>query len=124
MDARITSWVARRKSVLLEWFVLANLAFLVADVFLAHSVNSFRHPAEWVPFVFAAVATMLLVPALTRKDWAIRGSYARRAGLAVGFGSVAVGIAGVVYHLQSQFVLPVIGLSAPTSAGMELRGFA
>ena len=126
MDARITSWVARRKSVLLEWFVLANFAFLVADVFLAHSVNSFRHHAEWIPFVFSAAATILLIPVAAREDWAIRGSYTRRAGLVVGLASVAVGIAGVTYHLQSQFfsqwTIRSLVYTAPFAAPLAYSG--
>ena len=126
MNGRITSWVARRKSVLLEWFVLANFAFLVVDVFLAHSVNSFRHHAEWFPFVFSTVATALLVPVVARKDWANRGSYAYRAGLVVGFGSVALGIAGVIYHLQSQFfaqwTIRSLVYTAPFAAPLAYSG--
>ena len=126
MDGQITSWVARRKSVLLEWFILANFAFLVVDVFLAHSINSFRHRAEWIPFVFSAAATALLAPALTRKNWAIRGSYAHRVGLVVGLSSVALGIAGVVYHLQSQFfsqwTIRSLVYTAPFAAPLAYSG--
>ncbi len=100
---RIIDRAAGCKSSLLEVFVVANFAFLVLDVFLAHSVNNFRHTAEWIPFAFSAVATLLLAAALPRKDWATRGSYAHGAGFMVGFSSVALGLAGVVYHLQSQF---------------------
>ena len=49
---RVIDRIARYKSSLLEGFVAANFAFLVLDVFLAHSVNSFRHAAEWIPFCF------------------------------------------------------------------------
>lgn len=126
MDGTITSWVARRKSVLLEWFVLANFAFLVVDVFLAHSVNSFRHHAEWFPFVFSAVATALLAPAVARKDWANHGSFSYRVGLVVGFGSIALGIAGVGYHLQSQFfsqwTIRSLVYTAPFAAPLAYSG--
>ena len=45
---------------LLDFFILANLAFLALDVFLAHSVNAFAHSAEWIPFYFSLGASVLL----------------------------------------------------------------
>ena len=126
MDGQIRSWVACRKSLLLEWFVAANFAFLVLDVFLAHSVNSFRHPAEWIPVVFSGVAAAALAPALWQASEATRGSYAHRVGLAVGFASVVLGIAGVVYHLQSQFfaqwTLRSLVYTAPFAAPLAYSG--
>ena len=101
---RIIDRAARRKSLLLEGFVLANFAFLVPDVFLAHSVNGFRHQAEWIPFFISAVAAVLLATALPRKDRTRHGSYARRVGLAVGSVSIALGLAGLFYHLRSPFL--------------------
>ncbi len=100
---RIVEQASRHKSALLEGFTLANFAFLILDVFLAHSVNAFRHWAEWIPFVFSIAATVLLAPALSSTGRPRRG-YAHRVGLLVGFGSIALGIAGVVYHLESQFL--------------------
>ena len=94
---------ARHRAALLEGFVLANYAFLVLDVFLAHSVNRFRHWAEWLPFVFSIAATVLLAAAGQRRGGPIPGSYAHRVGFVVGFGSIALGVAGVAYHLESQF---------------------
>ena len=126
MDGQIRSWVACRKSLLLEWFVVANFAFLVLDVFLAHSVNNFRHPAEWIPVVFSAVAAAVLAPALWQASGATRGSYAHRVGLAVGFASVVLGIGGVVYHLQSQFfsqwTLRSLVYTAPFAAPLAYSG--
>ncbi len=52
---------------LVEWFAAGNLGFLALDVYLAHSVNEFRHPAEWVPVVFSALAPLLLLPGLLRR---------------------------------------------------------
>ena len=126
MNGQIISWVACRKSVLLEWFVVANFAFLVLDVFLAHSVNSFRHPAEWIPVGFSALAAAALAPTLWQASGATRGSYAHPAGLAVGFASVVLGIAGVVYHLQSQFfsqwTLRSLVYTAPFAAPLAYSG--
>ncbi|MDE0627115.1 MAG: hypothetical protein OXH99_12010 [Bryobacterales bacterium] len=126
MVGQIRSWVACRKSLLLEWFVVANFAFLVLDVFLAHSVNNFRHPAEWIPVVFSAVAAAGLAPALWQASGATLGSYAHRVGLAVGFASVVLGIGGVVYHLQSQFfsqwTLRSLVYTAPFAAPLAYSG--
>lgn len=45
---------------LLDIFIIANLAFLALDVFVAHSVNAFDHSAEWIPFYFSLGAPGLL----------------------------------------------------------------
>ncbi len=115
------SIAARAKSVLVdplalaELFAISNLAFLAVDIYLAHSMNAFAHWAEWVPFVFSMVAPVLLVVAMAlagsvRPPLAIRGqrlSPSQRLslviGLVVGAGSIVVGIAGLIYHLESQF---------------------
>ena len=101
---RIADATSLRKGDLLEGFVLANFAFLVLDVFLAHAVNDFRHRAEWLPFVFSIVATLLLAAAWPGRRRTVRGSYPYRAGLVVGAGAIALGVAGVAYHLESQFL--------------------
>ena len=44
-----------------ELFVAANIAFLAVDIGLAHAVNAFEHPAEWVPVVFSLAATLVLL---------------------------------------------------------------
>ena len=123
---RIVDGTARRRGALLEAFVLANFAFLVLDVFLAHAVNDFRHRAEWIPFVFSIAATLALAAALPGRRRAIRGSYACRAGIVVGAGSIALGIAGVAYHLQSQFfsqwTIRSLVYTAPFAAPLAYAG--
>ena len=117
---------ARHRSALLEGFVLANFAFLILDIFLAHSVNAFRHRAEWIPFVFSIAATVLLAPALPSAGRTTWSGYAHRVGLVVGFGSIALGIAGVVYHLESQFfsqwTLRSLVYTAPFAAPLAYAG--
>ena len=49
------SWYAEPR-LLLELFVLVNLAFLSLDIYLAHSVNEFRRPAEYIPLYFSLAA--------------------------------------------------------------------
>jgi hypothetical protein len=95
-----------------ELFALANIAFLAVDIGLAHAVNAFAEPAEWVPVGFSLIAPVVLAAAmvlggLRPADRPGEGSAARRVarglGLAVGWGAVAVGIAGLLFHLDSAF---------------------
>ena len=122
---RLVDGAARGKGALLEAFVLANFAFLVLDVFLAHSVNDFRHRAEWVPFVFSIAATLLLATALPGRRTG-RGAWGHRAGILVGVGSIALGIAGVAYHLESQFfsqwTIRSLVYTAPFAAPLAYAG--
>jgi hypothetical protein len=90
-------------AVLLEMFIFANFAFLSLDIYVAHSVNRFRHWAEWIPFVFSIAAALILSPGLARTlrsegDWK-----PGRVGTVVGALSIAVGIAGTLWHLDSHF---------------------
>ena len=82
-----------------DWFVVANLAFLALDIALAHSANAFDNAAEWLPIGFSAVATLLLMPmALGRSS-----SRWHTVEAAIGAGAVVVGIVGLALHLRSAF---------------------
>jgi hypothetical protein len=101
--------------VLIELFIISNLAFLSVDIYVAHSMNGFAHWAEWIPFLFSLVAPLLIIAA----HWLAGGirphprrcdvvrSAAQRVGhflgMLVGYCSIAVGIAGLLWHLDSQF---------------------
>lgn len=85
--------------VLLEYFIVINLAFLAIDVYIAHSINGFAHRAEWIPFIVSIAASPLLL--VTRFCGGTRAN--RLAGLAVGWVCVAVGVSGLLFHLDSQF---------------------
>ena len=86
-------------SRLLDFFILANLVFLALDVFIAHSVNAFAHWAEWIPFYFSLGAPVFL--ALTglgkERPWTHWGR------IGIGWSAICVGIAGMLFHLNSQF---------------------
>ena len=60
-------------------FALVNLAFLTLDIYLAHSVNQFRSPAEYVPLYFSAGRPVVLLVALvlapSRARWRCWGSW-------------------------------------------------
>ena len=89
MPLQNSRWANRR--LLLEAFVLINLAFLSFDIYLAHSVNSFRREAEYIPLYFSLAAPVVLLIALAG-DW--RGYVAvwRDLGHFVGWLAVAIGI--------------------------------
>jgi hypothetical protein len=110
--------------MLIEVFVLVNLAFLALDIFIAHSINSFHHPAEWVPFYFSHSAPVLLVAELI-SNW--RGPKARTLmGWGVGLCSIAVGISGALYHLSSSFfeaqTIRSLVYAAPFAAPLAYTG--
>ena len=46
--------------LLVEVFVLINLAFLTLDIYLAHSTNNFHRRSEYIPLYYSAVAPVLL----------------------------------------------------------------
>ena len=123
---RPSSWWARRKVAVLEAFVLSNYAFLILDVYLAHSVNRFRHGAEWVPFGFSIAAVLVLTPTLVLHIRQPDQSVASRTGLFVGYGSIAMGLAGVIYHLDSQFfaqwTIQSLVYTAPFAAPLAYAG--
>jgi hypothetical protein len=51
----------------IEAFVLLNIGFLTFDIYLAHSVNQFRKPAEYIPLFFSAIAPAILLVALAQR---------------------------------------------------------
>jgi hypothetical protein len=112
--------------LLLEIFVAANLAVLAGDIFLAHSVNQFRNPAEYIPLYFSAGAPLLLLVAILAKwRWCSRDAW-RDIGILIGGLSVLVGLAGVVFHLQSSFfadrTLRSLTYAAPFAAPLAYTG--
>ncbi|HEV7221345.1 MAG TPA: hypothetical protein VGN42_01495, partial [Pirellulales bacterium] len=111
---------------LTEAFVLVNLAFLSADIYLAHSVNQFSHPAEYVPLYFSMVAPMVLLAALAAFKPGTGNVAWRDLGLLVGCAAILVGCVGVVLHLESQFfvqrTLKSLVYAAPFAAPLAYTG--
>lgn len=87
--------------LIVELFIVFNLAFLALEIFLAHSMDEFRDAREWIPFYFSLVATALLVLDLVCRR--IVQKVTAHLGLVVGLGAIVIGIGGLVLHLQSQF---------------------
>ena len=92
---RVTPWAAA------ELFAAGNIAFLAVDVWVAHAVNRFAFAQEWIPVVFSIVAPVVLLIAHLAGRRAPRA--ARWLGLLVGWIALVVGIAGMLFHLESQF---------------------
>ena len=122
-------WLTDRP-LLLELFVVVNLAFLVADTWIAHEANDFAHAAEYVPPIFSAVAAAVLAVALVgvmrRSDVGVPTGALRIAGWIVGGASIVVGVVGLILHLEGQFfqetTLRSLVYSAPFAAPLSFAG--
>ena len=105
-------------------FVLLNFAGLVLDISLAHSENHFRRESEYIPLWFsaAAAATLAAVVPLRRTKPAVW----RDVGHLVGWLSVAVGLTGVILHLDSRFfeerTVRSLTYAAPFAAPLAYAG--
>jgi hypothetical protein len=112
--------------VCLEIFVLFNYFCLSGDIELAHSENHFRNPAEYYPLWFSFAAVVLLSGALTarlRFHWTAAWT---DLGYLVGWSSILLGVAGVIYHLDSRFfyerTLKSLTYAAPFAAPLAYVG--
>jgi hypothetical protein len=124
MVARSRFWTTPQFWV--EAFVTSNLGVLAFDIFLAHSVNEFRRPAEYIPLIFSAVAPIVLVLGLfLRHRWGYFAAW-RDLGYLIGWSSVLVGLAGVVFHLDSRFfyerTIQSLTYTAPFAAPLAYAG--
>ncbi len=108
--------------LIVELFALTNLAFLALDIYVAHTVNAFRHAAEWVPFAFSLAASVALIVGLAPR----RPRAGHLIGLVVGWAAVLVGVAGLVFHLNSHFfeaqTLKSLVYTAPFVAPLAYTG--
>jgi hypothetical protein len=110
----------------LEAFIIFNFGCLTGDIALAHGSNHFRNAAEYIPLLFSPIASLLLLVALllrVRFEWQ---STWKLFGYAVGGISIAVGAAGVIYHLDSHFffehTLRSLTYTAPFAAPLAYMG--
>jgi hypothetical protein len=110
----------------LEAFALANLAFLSLDIWMAHSINAFRHRAEYIPFYFSLAATPVLLMGLIGWLGGRGVGLWRLLGHLVGFMAVVVGVAGLALHLQGRFfyekTLESLVYTAPFAAPLAYTG--
>ncbi len=134
LRSRLTDSPLTDPVVLVELFALSNIAFLALDVGFAHLINTFAHPAEWVPVGFSLIAPIVLVAAMViggiHPTLANQGSGQRRIarylGLSMGWGAIIVGIAGLLLHLRSAFfgeqTLANLVYTAPFVAPLSYTG--
>ena len=120
---RLRRWAADYQ-LWVEVFVALNFAGLVGDIFLAHSTNQFRERSEYVPLFFSAAAAVTLALALSLRQ--SRPVLWRSIGHVTGWGAIAVGLTGVILHLDSQFfyvrTLRSLTYAAPFAAPLAYTG--
>lgn len=109
-----------------ELFVTANLGILAVDIYIAHSTNEFRRAAEYLPLYFSIVAPVVLGAGILLR-WVLHSSAPWRwSGAVVGWLSILIGLAGVLYHLESSFFLDrtlrSLTYSAPFAAPLAYTG--
>ena len=110
----------------IDFFALINLTFLSLDIYIAHSTNNFGNRAEFIPLIFSLAAPLLLIPALIARELLRRTGIWSVIGYIVGGLSIVIGLAGVVYHLDSQFfyerTLRSLTYAAPFAAPLAYTG--
>lgn len=112
--------------VWLELFVLVNLLGLAPDIFLAHSTNSFEEWTEYIPLVFSIAAPILLLIAILSLTFRAQQAIWIWLGSLVGWLSIAIGVLGLVLHLESRFfqerTLASLVYAAPFAAPLSYAG--
>lgn len=117
---------ARHPALWVELFVTVNLAILAVDIVIAHSVNHFGKPAEYIPLYISIAAPVVLVVLIALRWMGGYDSPWRDMGYLVGWLSILVGLAGVLYHLESRFfldrTLKSLTYAAPFAAPLAYTG--
>lgn len=125
-DSRWQALLPYQPQLWLELFVLFNFLALTLDIFMAHSENEFYWRAEYFPIYLAAAGSLLLSGGLAA--WLAWGRVDvwRDVGYLVGAATALTGLAGVLYHLDSQFfyekTLRSLTYTAPFVAPLALTG--
>lgn len=119
------SWY-RDHRLWVEAFVLVNLAGLSLDIYMAHSVNQFAEPAEYVPLYFSLAApVVLLIGLVVGKCYGFQPAW-RDLGYLVGWLAVGIGLVGVILHLDSRFfyerTIRSLVYAAPFAAPLAYTG--
>jgi hypothetical protein len=103
-----------------------NLAILAVDIVIAHSVNHFGKPAEYIPLYVSLAAPVVLAILIALRWLSGFQSPWRDMGYLVGWLSILVGLGGVLYHLESRFFLDTtlksLTYAAPFAAPLAYTG--
>jgi hypothetical protein len=87
-------------------------------------VNQFRERAEYIPLYFSASAPLILALALVL--WSRWPAVWKDLGYLVGWAAILIGLAGVLFHLESHFfyerTLRSLTYSAPFAAPLAYTG--
>lgn len=117
---------AHKPELWVELFVIANLAILAVDIVIAHSVNQFGKPAEYIPLYVSLVAPVVLAASMGLRRLRGFDTAWRDVGYLVGWLSILVGLGGVLYHLESRFFLDTtlksLTYAAPFAAPLAYAG--
>ncbi|HEY2860261.1 MAG TPA: hypothetical protein VGJ21_17710 [Terracidiphilus sp.] len=117
---------AHNPALWVELFVTVNLAILAGDIVIAHSVNHFGKPAEYIPLWVSIIAPLVLVVLIALRWLGGIHSPWRDMGYLVGWLSILVGLGGVLYHLESRFFLDTtlksLTYAAPFAAPLAYTG--
>src|SRR5215471_14648121 len=109
-----------------EVFVIINLAFLALDIYLAHSTNEFRRRSEYIPLYYSLIAPVVLLAGLIARERFGYLAVWRDLGYLVGWLAIAVGLTGVILHLDSRFfydnTLRSLTYAAPFAAPLSYVG--
>ncbi|HKV41756.1 MAG TPA: hypothetical protein VJX67_21310 [Blastocatellia bacterium] len=117
---------ARDHQLWVEAFALFNFLALTLDIYLAHSTNNFRRPAEYIPLYFSLAApVLLLIGLIARERWSYLPAW-RDLGYFVGWSAVGVGLVGLILHLDSAFfyqrTIKSLTYAAPFAAPLAYAG--
>jgi hypothetical protein len=118
-------WV-RDPQLWVEVFVTANLGILAGDIYIAHSVNQFAKPPEYIPLYVSLAGAGVLAIAVGLGWIADMLRVWRMAGYLVGWAVILTGLAGVLFHLDSRFfqerTLNSLTYAAPFAAPLAYTG--
>jgi len=107
-----------------ELFVLFNFGGLIGDIYLAHSQNRFHRASEYIPLYFSIAATLTLACVIPLRGG--RPRLAQYTGHIIGWLAVAIGLTGVILHLDSQFfferTIRSLTYAAPFAAPLAYTG--
>jgi hypothetical protein len=104
-----------------ETFAVSNLAFLVLDIYIAHSVNAFGYWAEYIPLYFSMGTPLLLVAGNLARYREKLGAWVLL-GHMVGWNSLAIVSRAIWGAHFAQRTLKSLTYAAPFAAPLAYAG--